>query len=98
MVTSGSCGHNKLPQLEVLGTATGMAEPVEKILNSIEQEGLQQPPSSLRSLRHGIEVAANYAFILERLNRLAPGSEAPRSELVNAIVRDLPMKVERPET
>jgi hypothetical protein len=32
--------------------------------------------------------------MLKMLDRLAPGSETPRSELVNAIVRDLPMKVE----
>jgi hypothetical protein len=32
--------------------------------------------------------------MLEMLDRLVPGSETPRSELVNAIVRDLPMKVE----
>jgi hypothetical protein len=32
--------------------------------------------------------------MLEMLGRLVPGSETPRSELVNAIVRDLPLKIE----
>jgi hypothetical protein len=71
-----------------------LAEPVEKILSAIEQEGLQLPPSPLRSLQRAIELAANYALMLEMLGHLAPGSETPRSELVNAIVRDLPTKVE----
>jgi hypothetical protein len=47
-----------------------------------------------RRLRHAIEVAASYALVLERLDRLVPGSETPRSELVNSIGRALPMKVE----
>jgi hypothetical protein len=70
------------------------AEPVEQILSAVEQEGLQLPPNPLRSLQRAIEVAANYALVLERLDQLVPGSETPRSELVNAIVRDLPIKVE----
>jgi hypothetical protein len=32
--------------------------------------------------------------MLEMLGQLVPGSETPRSELVNAIVRDLPLKIE----
>ena len=71
-----------------------LAEPVEQILSAIEQEGFQLPPSPMRSLRKALEIAANYAFVIERLDRLAPGSETPRSDLVNAIVRDLPMKVD----
>jgi hypothetical protein len=71
-----------------------LAEPIEQILSAIEQEGLQLPPRSLRSLHQARSVAAQYALMLEMLDRLAPGSETPRSELVNAIVRDLPVKVE----
>jgi hypothetical protein len=71
-----------------------LPEPVEQILSAIEQEGLQLPPRSLRSLHQARSVAAQYALMLEMLDRLAPGSETPRSELVNAIVRDLPVKVE----
>ena len=71
-----------------------LAEPVEQILGAIEQEGLQLPSSPLRSLHRAIELAANYILMLEMLDRLVPGSETPRSELVNAIVRELPMKVE----
>lgn len=71
-----------------------LAEPVEQILSAIEQEDLQLPPSPLRSLHQALDLAANYALMLKMLDRLGPGSETPRSELVNAIVRDLPMKVE----
>lgn len=71
-----------------------LAEPVEQILSAIEQDGLQLPPSLLRSLQRALDVAANYSVMLEMLDRLLPGSETPRSELVNAIVRDLSMKTE----
>ena len=71
-----------------------LAEPVEQILSTIEQEGLQLPPRSLRSLHQALDLAANYALMLKMLDRLVPGSETPRSELVNAIVRDLPIKVD----
>jgi hypothetical protein len=71
-----------------------LAEPVEQILGAIEQEGLHLPPRSLRSLHQARSVALQYALMIEMLGRLAPGSETPRSELVNAIARDLPMKVE----
>jgi hypothetical protein len=71
-----------------------LAEPIEQILSAIEQEGLQLPPRSLRSLQTALGIAAQYVLVLEMLDRLVPGSETPRSELVNAILRDLPIKVE----
>ncbi len=65
-----------------------------QILDAIEKVDLQLPPRSLRSLQQACNVAAQYVLMLEMLDRLVPGSETPRSELVNAITRDLPLKIE----
>jgi hypothetical protein len=71
-----------------------LGDPVRQILTEIEKVDLQLPPRSLRALQQACNVAAQYVLMLEMLERLVPGSETPRSELVNAIARDLPMKVE----
>jgi hypothetical protein len=71
-----------------------LGDPVRQVLSAIEQEGLQLLPSPLRGLHRALEIASNYALMLEMLDRLAPDLETPRSELVNAIVRDLPLKIE----
>jgi hypothetical protein len=67
---------------------------VRQILDEIEKVDLQLPPRVLGSLQQACNVAAQYVLMLEMLDRLVPGSETPRSELVNAIVRDLPLKIE----
>jgi hypothetical protein len=71
-----------------------LGDPVRQLLDAIEKVDLQLPPRSLRSLQQACDVAAQYVLMLEMLDRLVPGSETPRSELVNAITRDLPLKIE----
>ena len=71
-----------------------LGEPVRQILTAIEKVDLQLPARSLRSLQQACDIVAQYVLMLQMLDRLVAGSETPRSELVNTIVRDLPMKVE----
>jgi hypothetical protein len=71
-----------------------LGHPVRQILTEIDKVDLQLPPRSLRTLQQACKVAEQYVLMLAMLERLVPGSETPRSELVHAIVRDLPLKIE----